>query len=109
MPGQIVLLPICISRDGSSAKELRDTLENGVRKRRIDDYRDGGRRSDRLFLERLPVTSADEGAFFRAKVQGAYDWLHSIQFATKRLRSITAYAMDLLEYDQDSNRRCFPK
>ena len=65
--------------------------------------------SDRLFLERLPVTSADDGAFFNAKLQGGYGWLHSIQFATKRLRSITAYAMDLLEYDQDSNRRCFPK
>ena len=34
--------------------------------------------SDRMFLERLPVNSADDGTLFQAKVQGGYDWLHSL-------------------------------
>ena len=43
------------------------------------------RRSDRFFLERLPVNSGDEARFFRAKMEGAYDWLHAPQFAAKLL------------------------
>jgi hypothetical protein len=39
--------------------------------------------SDPLFLERIPANSSDDGAFFMAKLQGAYDWLHAFQFAAK--------------------------
>ena len=39
--------------------------------------------SDRLFLERLPVNSSDDDAFFTAKLQGGYDWLHALQLASK--------------------------
>ena len=46
--------------------------------------------SDRLFLERLPVNSSDDAVFFTAKLQGAYDWLHSMQYATKLLRGASA-------------------
>ena len=40
--------------------------------------------SDRFFLERLPVSSADDLRFFRAKLAGGYDWLHGLQYAYKR-------------------------
>ncbi len=44
-------------------------------------------RSDRFFLPRLPVNRWDDCQFFQAKLDGAYDWLHSVQFATKLLLS----------------------
>lgn len=40
--------------------------------------------SDRLFLERLPVNSSDDEAFFSAKLEGGYDWLHTLQLASKQ-------------------------
>jgi peptidoglycan/xylan/chitin deacetylase (PgdA/CDA1 family) len=42
-----------------------------------------GSLSDRLFMERIPVNSSDDRAFFSAKLQGGYDWLHAFQFASK--------------------------
>jgi peptidoglycan/xylan/chitin deacetylase (PgdA/CDA1 family) len=41
------------------------------------------KRSDRFFLERLPVNSWDDLHFFKAKLEGGYDWLHSLQYARK--------------------------
>jgi peptidoglycan/xylan/chitin deacetylase (PgdA/CDA1 family) len=40
--------------------------------------------SDRLFLERIPVNSSDDEAFFSAKLRGGYDWLHAFQRAAKQ-------------------------
>jgi len=45
-----------------------------------------GRASDRFFLERLPVNSADDREFFGAKLAGAYNWLHWAQYGYKRAR-----------------------
>jgi hypothetical protein len=36
-----------------------------------------------LFLPRWPVSSWDDLRFFRAKLEGAYDWLHTLQYASK--------------------------
>lgn len=36
-----------------------------------------------LFMRRLPINSHDDPRFFRAKLEGAYDWLRTIQYATK--------------------------
>ncbi len=41
-----------------------------------------------LFLKRLPINDDDDIAFFRAKLEGAYDWLHIAQLARKRARSL---------------------
>jgi peptidoglycan/xylan/chitin deacetylase (PgdA/CDA1 family) len=41
------------------------------------------RKSERYFLPRLPVNSYDDAAFFRAKVEGGYDWLHWPQLLKK--------------------------
>jgi len=41
-----------------------------------------------LFLKRLPINDYDETSFFHAKLQGDYDWLHTIQLTTKKLRAI---------------------
>jgi peptidoglycan/xylan/chitin deacetylase (PgdA/CDA1 family) len=45
-----------------------------------------GRASDPLFLERLPVNSADDSALLRAKLTGAYDWVGTLQSLAKRIR-----------------------
>lgn len=39
-----------------------------------------------LFLRRLPVNEVDDRRLFRAKLEGAYDWLHFGQLTYKRLR-----------------------
>jgi peptidoglycan/xylan/chitin deacetylase (PgdA/CDA1 family) len=38
---------------------------------------------DKFFMPRLPVNSEDDTRFFTAKLQGAYDWLHAVQFVRK--------------------------
>ena len=35
----------------------------------------------------LPINDADDRALFRAKLEGGYDWLHGVQYATKLIRS----------------------
>lgn len=42
---------------------------------------------DRYFLPRLPMNSLDDSDLFEAKLQGGYDWLHWVQFASKWIRS----------------------
>ena len=45
------------------------------------------RRSDSLFLERLPVNSCDDKTLFRAKLAGAYDWIGASQHIVKAIKS----------------------
>jgi peptidoglycan/xylan/chitin deacetylase (PgdA/CDA1 family) len=45
-----------------------------------------GSNDDRFFLPRLPVNSFDDLRFFRAKLEGGYDWLHFPQQLYKRLK-----------------------
>jgi peptidoglycan/xylan/chitin deacetylase (PgdA/CDA1 family) len=40
-------------------------------------------KSNRFFLPRLPVNSLDDLSFFRAKLDGGYDWLHWPQLLKK--------------------------
>ncbi len=44
-------------------------------------------KEDPYFLRRLPINSLDDSTFFSAKLQGGYDWLHKVQYATKQLRT----------------------
>lgn len=41
---------------------------------------------DRLFLPRIPVNSDDDRAFFLAKLEGGYDWMHGLQQGIKLLK-----------------------
>lgn len=42
---------------------------------------------DNIFcMKRIPVNSLDDGILFEAKLNGAYDWLHSLQVLYKHLR-----------------------
>jgi hypothetical protein len=40
-----------------------------------------------FFFKRLPVNSRDDLAFFKAKLEGGYDWLHWIQLTSKVIRA----------------------
>lgn len=40
-------------------------------------------RDNPFYMRRLPVNSHDDPSFFRAKLEGAYDWLHGVQYAAK--------------------------
>ena len=41
-----------------------------------------------LFLKRLPVNDCDDTRFFQAKLEGAYDWLHTVQLIYKKFRAM---------------------
>jgi peptidoglycan/xylan/chitin deacetylase (PgdA/CDA1 family) len=41
------------------------------------------RTGDRFFMKRLPANSRDDLRLFQAKLEGAYDWLHALQYASK--------------------------
>lgn len=41
-----------------------------------------------LFLKRLPINNCDDSQFFRAKLEGNYDWLHAVQLTYKKFRTI---------------------
>jgi peptidoglycan/xylan/chitin deacetylase (PgdA/CDA1 family) len=43
--------------------------------------------ADRFFLKRLPVNTHDDAPLFQAKLEGAYDWLHTVQYAYKLMAS----------------------
>jgi peptidoglycan/xylan/chitin deacetylase (PgdA/CDA1 family) len=45
-----------------------------------------GQEADRFFLPRLPINSWDDPRFFRAKLEGGYDWMHLPQSVCKRVR-----------------------
>ncbi len=45
-------------------------------------------KSDLYFLKRLPINSSDDLQFFKAKLEGAYDWLHIIQRLSKKVKNI---------------------
>jgi len=80
--------------------------EDGAFVRRLDrllkdsGYRGGvttriGRAStadNPLFLKRLPINDEDDLSLFKAKLEGAYDWLHPIQLTSKRLRRLIGRA-----------------
>jgi peptidoglycan/xylan/chitin deacetylase (PgdA/CDA1 family) len=38
---------------------------------------------DRFFMKRVPVNSYDNPRLFLAKLEGGYDWLHCVQYASK--------------------------
>ncbi len=45
------------------------------------------RQQDPYFLPRLPMNSLDDSDLFEAKLQGGYDWLHRVQYASKIIRA----------------------
>jgi peptidoglycan/xylan/chitin deacetylase (PgdA/CDA1 family) len=77
--------------DQGFIRQLRELLQE-------TGYRDGvstiigrlGKSDNRLFMKRLPVNSHDDSGFFQAKLEGGYDWLRAVQFATK-LRATGRY------------------
>ncbi len=70
--------------DRDFRRRLRGTLaetgyENGV----STIIGTADEKGDRFFMRRLPVNSGDDPQLFQAKLEGAYDWLHTLQYASK--------------------------
>lgn len=65
-------------------RQLQGTLQEAGYKRGVSTIvGKAGPTDDRLFLKRLPANSDDDLQFFHAKLEGAYDWLHPLQYASK--------------------------
>jgi peptidoglycan/xylan/chitin deacetylase (PgdA/CDA1 family) len=72
----------------SFVRMLRDTLVDAGYQQGVST-RIGVARppEDRYFLRRLPMNSMDDIPLFDAKLQGGYDWLHRLQYASKFIRA----------------------
>ena len=72
---------------------LRALLEecgykNGV-STRIGTTKNG---EGKFFLQRIPVNSCDDIPLFEAKLKGAYDWLHAVQYSAKSVKIYWGFA-----------------
>lgn len=47
-----------------------------------------GEKADSFFIKRIPVNSDDDEQFFRAKLEGAYNWLHTPQLLFKYAKNM---------------------
>ena len=45
-------------------------------------------KDNRYFLKRLPMNDHDDPLFFKAKLEGGYDWLHAFQKALKKAKRL---------------------
>jgi len=50
---------------------------------------------NRLFMKRLPVNSHDDLPLFQAKLEGGYDWLHRVQYASKFKRGTPFHLVNI--------------
>jgi hypothetical protein len=41
--------------------------------------------NDRHFMKRIPINEADDLLLFEAKLRGGYNWLHGLQYLSKRI------------------------
>ena len=46
---------------------------------------------DSYFMKRVPINSLDDLSFFKAKLEGGYDWLHKLQYFKKLTTSKNQY------------------
>lgn len=53
-----------------------------------------GKNADHFFMKRLPANSDDDKYLFKAKLEGAYDWLHRPQSFIKFLKQIKPYQVN---------------
>lgn len=72
--------------DGEFRRRLQDVLEecgyeNGV----STVIGTANRAANIFFFKRLPVNGCDDRRLFEAKIEGGYDWLHPLQYASKLL------------------------
>jgi len=72
----------------SFVQMLRDTLIDAGYQQGVSTRIGVARaQEDPFFLRRLPMNSRDDIPLFDAKLQGGYDWLHSVQYASKFIRA----------------------
>ena len=73
--------------DKAFKANLRKILEeSGYRYGVCTQIGRAGPASDPLFLERIPVNSADDTALLGAKMRGGYDWVGGMQSLAKQIR-----------------------
>jgi len=83
-------------QDGRFAQTLRGTLQTCRYEVGVSTILGSARSSnDRFFLPRLPINSCDDTALFRAKLAGAYDWLHLPQYLRKLGKRLLAATLSV--------------
>jgi peptidoglycan/xylan/chitin deacetylase (PgdA/CDA1 family) len=66
---------------------LRDTLKSSGYQYGVSTILGiASRTQNQFFLRRIPANSYDDAALFKAKIKGAYDWLHKPQYLFKMFK-----------------------
>ena len=75
------------AEDRKFTRFLKETLlESGYRYGVSTRIGTTSKDDDIFFLKRIPANSCDDISFFRAKLEGAYDWLNRLQYLSKTLK-----------------------
>jgi peptidoglycan/xylan/chitin deacetylase (PgdA/CDA1 family) len=75
-------------RDRGFRRVLGDVLQQCGYRCGVSTILGTASRGEDLFaIRRLPINSADDRAFFSAKLEGGYDWLRHVQSGVKGLKS----------------------
>lgn len=75
--------------DRSFRQKLRGMLEESGYENGVSTILGtADRAGNRYFMKRLPVNTHDDSRLFQAKLDGAYDWLHTVQYASKLITSM---------------------
>jgi peptidoglycan/xylan/chitin deacetylase (PgdA/CDA1 family) len=76
-------------QDGAFVSKLRQCLQHAEYDSGVTTVLGSAdRTSDRYFYPRIPVNDHDDTRLFQAKLEGAYDWLHTPQLIYKSLRKL---------------------
>lgn len=91
-------------QDGPFAQRLRSTLRECGYEAGVSTIVGCAHPAhDRFFLPRLPLNSRDDSALFRAKLAGAYDWLHVPQYVGKLAKRRPAASLNLSSVQRASH------
>jgi peptidoglycan/xylan/chitin deacetylase (PgdA/CDA1 family) len=87
-PVQLFSYPYCFPEEDKRFTEMLSTLlsEQGYSVEVTTIIGTAKTNDDPLFLKRLPINEDDDTRFFKAKLEGGYNWLHTAQLAYKKLR-----------------------
>jgi len=92
-------------------KDFKTRLRDSLRQA---GYRNGvctivgrvNRKSEPLFMERLPVNSCDDAPLFKAKLAGAYDWVARSQYLAKKGKSYLRSSIGERKYSVSKDFPC---
>jgi hypothetical protein len=77
-------------QDHQFITKLRTLLLSNGYKRCLSTIIGTENNKKKFYLKRIPVNNYDDLKLFKAKLEGLYDWVHSVQYVFKTIKSAKA-------------------